>query len=170
MLALQKNSKAKLKSANVIIQRAVENMNSLPSAKYSVEPDKIEKRSLESDEFREWFDIRCLSKISKVQPRYERYEKKKYLRKGRKLRVPLEIGENVLLLSSRIKKKSAPGLFYKSTVDNKSFLDKKTICTITNTQNIGNKTFYWLKNKETNKKVKFRVIREEIFALSGNFM
>ena len=152
LLALQKNSKAKLKSPYVIIQKAVENMNSLPSAKYGVEPDKIEKRSLE---FREWFDIRCLSKISKVQPRYERYEQKKYLRKRKKLRVPLEIGEDVLLLSSRIKKKSTPGLFYKSTVDNKSFFDKKAIYTITNTQNIGNKPFYWLKNKETNKKVFF---------------
>ena len=35
-------------------------MNSLPTAKYGVEPDKIKKRSLESDEFREWFDIRRL--------------------------------------------------------------------------------------------------------------
>ena len=51
--------------------------------------------------------------------------KKKYLRKRKKLRVPLEIGEDVLLLSSRIKKKSAPGLFYKSTVDNRSFFNKK---------------------------------------------
>ena len=32
------------------------------------------------------------------------------------------------------------------------------------------KTFYWLKNKEKDKKVKFRIIREEIYTLSGNFM
>ena len=37
-------------------------------------------------------------------------------------------------------------------------------------QDIDNKTFYWLKNKENDKKVKFRVIREEIYALSRNFM
>ena len=145
-------------------------MNSLPSAKYGLQPDKIEKKSKESEEFRVWVDIRRLSKISKAQPRYERYEKKKYLRKRKKLRVPLEIGEDVLLLSSRLKKKSVPGLFYKSTVDNKSFFNKKTVFTITKTQNIDNKTFYWLKNRETNKKVRFRVIREEVFALSGNFM
>ena len=54
----------------------------------------------------------------------------KYLGKRKKLRVPLEIGEDVLLLSSKIKKKSAPGLFYKSKVDNKSFFDKKTVDTI----------------------------------------
>ena len=49
LLALQRNSKAKLKSPNLIIQKEVENMNSLPTLKYGVEPDKKEKRSLESD-------------------------------------------------------------------------------------------------------------------------
>ena len=47
LLVLQRNSKTKLKSPNIPIQKAVENMNSLPTAKYAVEPDKIEKRSLE---------------------------------------------------------------------------------------------------------------------------
>ena len=70
-------------------------MNSLPTAKYGVEPDKIEKRSLESDLLREWFDNRRLSKISKAQARYERH-KKKYSRKRKNLRVHLEIGEHVL--------------------------------------------------------------------------
>ena len=82
LLVLQKNSK--LKSPNILIQKALENMNFLPTAKYGVEPDKIEKRSLESDWFREWFDIRRLSKISKAQPRYERHEKKEALKKKEK--------------------------------------------------------------------------------------
>ena len=112
LLVLQRSSKTKLKSPNILIEKAAENMNSLPTAKYGVEPDKIEKRSLESDWFREWFDIKRLSRISKAQPRYERYQKKKCLRKKKKLRVPLEIGEDVLLLSSRIKKKSDPGKFH----------------------------------------------------------
>ena len=109
LLLLQRNDKTKLKSPNILLQKAVENMKSLPTAKYGVEPDKIEKRSLESDWFREWFDIRRFLRISKAQPRYERYQKKRYLRKKKKLRVPLEIGEDVLFLSSRIKKKSDPG-------------------------------------------------------------
>ena len=169
LLVLQRNSKAKLKSPNILIQKAVENMNSLPTAKYGDKPDKIEKRSLESDWFRDWFDIRRLSRISKAQPQYERCQKKKYLRKKKKLRIPLEIGEDVLLLSSRIKKKSDPGKFYKSTLGSKSFFDKNAIFTVTNKQNIDNKTFYWIKNKKTNKKVLFRVIPEEIYALTGNF-
>ena len=118
LLALQRNSKTKLKSPNLIIQKAVDNMSSLPTAKYGVKPDKIEKRYLESDWYRERFDVRRLTKISKAQTRYERYQKKKYLRKKKKVRVPLEIGKDILLLLSGIKKKNAPGLFYKSSVDN----------------------------------------------------
>ena len=53
LLALQKNSKTKLNSPNILIQKAVENMNSLPTAKYGLEPDKIEKKSLGSEDFRE---------------------------------------------------------------------------------------------------------------------
>ena len=43
LLVLQKSSKARLKSPNILTQNAVENMNYLPTAKYGVEPDKIEK-------------------------------------------------------------------------------------------------------------------------------
>ena len=53
LVALQRNSKVKLKSPNTIIEKAVENMNSLPTIKYRLEPDKIEKRSLELEWFRE---------------------------------------------------------------------------------------------------------------------
>ena len=169
LLILQRNSKTRHKSPNILIQKAVENMNSLSTAKYGVVPDKIEKRSLESEWFRKWFDIRRLSRISKAQPRRERYQKKKYLRKKKKLRVPLEIGEDILLILSRIKRKNDPGKFYKSTVGNKSFFDKNAIFTVTNRRNIDNKTFYWIKNKKTNKKVLFCVIREEIYALTSNF-
>ena len=145
-------------------------MNSLPTVKDSVEPNKVEENSLESEAYREWYNTRCLHIISKAHAPYERYEKKKYQRKKKKLRVPPEIGEDVLLLSSRIKKKNDPKKFYKSSVDNRLFFDKNIIFTITNKQNIDNKTFYWIKNKKTNKKVLFRVMPEEIYTLSGNFL
>ena len=131
LLVLQRNSKAKLKSPNVLIQKAVENMNSLPTVKYGVEPNKVEKRSLESEAYRDWFNTRRLHIVSKAHVRYERHEKSKYGRKKKKLRVPLEIGEDVLLLSSRIKKKGDLGKFYKSTVNNRPFSDKDAIFTIT---------------------------------------
>ena len=170
LLVLQRNIKAKLKLSNVLIQKAVENIDSLPAVKDGVEPDELEKKSLESEAYRDWFNTRCLHIVSKAQAGYERYERSKYGRKNKNLREPLEIGEDVLLLSSRIKKKSDPGKFYKSTKDNRPFCNKKTIFTITNRQIIDNKTFYWIKNKKTNKKVLFHVMREEINMLLGKFL
>ena len=170
LLVLQRNTKTKLKSPNVLIQKAVENMNSLPTVKYGVEPDKVEKKSLESEAYRDWFNSRRLHIVSKAHARYERYEKSKYGRKKKKLRVPLEIGEDVLLLSSRIKKKSDPGKFYKSTVDNRPFFDKNAIFTITNIQNIDNKMFYWIRNKKTNKKLCFVSCEKKFYVLLGNFL
>ena len=92
------------RSPNDVIEKAVDNMNSLLSAKYGIAPNEIEKKSLSSENFREWFDIRHLGKVSKSQYRYERHERNKYQKKRKKSRIPLEIGEDVLLLSSKIKK------------------------------------------------------------------
>ena len=41
-------------SPNILIQKAIENMNSLPTVKYGVEPDKVEKKSLESEAYIDW--------------------------------------------------------------------------------------------------------------------
>ena len=70
LLALQKNCKTKLKSPDVLIQEAVENINFLPTVKYGVEPDKVEQLSSASEAYREWYDFR-------LHVRYERYAKSK---------------------------------------------------------------------------------------------
>ena len=90
----------------------------------------MKEKSLESEAYREWYNIRRLNIVSKARARYERYERKKYQRKKKKLRVPLHICEDVLPLLSRMKKKTDPHKFYKSSVDNKSFFDQKKIFTI----------------------------------------
>ena len=113
------------RSPNDIIKKAVDNMNLLPSPKYGIASSEVEKKSLLSEVYREWFNIRRLGKVSKSQYRYERHKRNKYQKKRKKLRIPLEIGEDVLLLSSRIKKKDSIGLFYKSSADNRSYFDKK---------------------------------------------
>ena len=63
-------------------------------------------------------------------------------RKKLKLRSPLEVGEEVLVLASRLKKKDSPGKFYKSSVDNKSYFHKSQTFLITNRQKIDEKSFY----------------------------
>ena len=71
----------------MLIQKAVENMNSLLTVKYGVELDKVEEKSLESEGYRERYNTRLLSIVSKARARYESYERKIYQRKKKKLRV-----------------------------------------------------------------------------------
>ena len=54
-----------------------------------------------------------LEKTHKLNQRQDRYDKKKYDKKRKKLRENLTIGEKVYVLAERIKKKSVPGKFYK---------------------------------------------------------
>ena len=151
LLLIKKNMKLK-RSPNDIIKNAVDNMNSLSSPKYGIAPNEIEKKSLLSEVYREWFDIRRLGKVSKSQYRYERHERNKHQKKKKQLRIPWEIGKDVLLLSSRIKKKDSPELFCKGSTDNRSYFDKKIIFTIIKNQDIDKKTFSWIKNKQNKKK------------------
>ena len=82
LLALSKNMKIR-KSPNETTSKAVDDMNSLPTIKYGIAPDTVEEKSLSSEAYKEWFDIRRLQKVSKAANRQERYETKKYLRKRR---------------------------------------------------------------------------------------
>ena len=53
--------------------------------------------------------------------RLDKYDQKKYAAKKKKLWKNLDVGEKFLILAERIKKKSAPGKFYKKTVQNISY-------------------------------------------------
>ena len=81
--------------------------------------------------------LRCQNKFP-----IDKYNTEIYLRKKKQLRKPLNIGENVLVMAKRIKKKSAPGNFYKQTVQNISYFNKGKVFDITNQKNIDNKAFY----------------------------
>ena len=94
--------------------------------KYEFEPEFIERESLKDENFKERYDFYRLNKVTKDSERYKRYDIKFDSRRKRKLREPLVIGENVLILASRVKKKDAPGVLYKSTTENKPFFNKKT--------------------------------------------
>ena len=50
-----------------------------------------------------------------------------------------------------------------SSVDNRSYFHKQETFLITNRQNIDEKYFYWLKSTRTEKNLKYRFQREEIF-------
>ena len=124
-----------------IVKKFVDNMNSLPSAKYKQTPNEIEKNSLNSEASKEKFNFLRLKKIREEKVRQEKFNKKIYERKKLKLRSLLEVGEEVLVLASRLKKKDSPGKFYKSSVDNKSYFHKSETFLITNRQKIEEKFF-----------------------------
>ena len=57
-----------------------------------------------------------IEKTKLTHEKLKRYDDKKYNRKNKKLRESLNINKKVLILAERIRKKSAPGKFYKQSV------------------------------------------------------
>ena len=57
----------------------------------------------------ERFNFSMLEKINREKNRLEKFDKKIYQRKKLKLRSPLEVGEEVLILAARLKKKRLTG-------------------------------------------------------------
>ena len=80
----------------------------------------------------------------------------------------MDIGQKILVLAERIKKKSAPGKFYKQTVQKISYFSKKEIFTIRNKKLI--KTYRWVKNSKNNKYLLKRFQKHNFFAVVINFI
>ena len=88
-----------------IIQRAVDNISKIASQKYGFSPDFVEEKTLNDEKFREIYNFYRLVKVRKFAERYEHSDIKSDTRFCKKLRSPLEIGEKVLVLAERLKKK-----------------------------------------------------------------
>ena len=84
---------------------------------------KLKKKSLRSEKFRITFHFIRLSKVKKDTDRKTRYTKKIDKRKTTKVPKKLGIGNHVLALAERLKKKDVPRKFYKSSTQNKSFFN-----------------------------------------------
>ena len=167
--ALYKKNETKIKP-NELIKKVTMNMNKTKTAKYQIEPENVEKKSLEDGNFREKFDFYRIDKVSKHSKRIIRYMVKKDENK-RKLREPLNIGEKVLVLSERLKKKDAPGKLYKATTQNKSFFDKNKIFIVKKRiKTLNDGWYYWLAEEKSNKINKFRFVRQELYALNEQWM
>ena len=112
-----------------IIRLAGANLKKTKSEKHSLESNEIEKKnSLRSERFRINFDFIRLKKVKKETDRKTRFAKKKLMKKNNiKLMEKLDIGDCVLGLGNRLKKKDAPGKYYKSSTQNKSFFNKYEI-------------------------------------------
>ena len=88
----------------------------------------------------------------------------------RKTRDPLNIGEMVLVLSERLKKKDAPGKLYKASTQNKTFYNKDKVFIIRKRlKSLDNVWYYWI--SEANKKIiGSRFKGQELFALKEQWM
>ena len=70
---------------------------------------------------------------------------KKICGQERKLLKNLAVGEKVLILAEKIKKKSAPRKFPKKLFKSYNTLTKKAVFTIKSKQQIDKKAYFWLK-------------------------
>ena len=143
-------------------------MNIQPSKKYGFSPDEVESRALKSERFRTLYNMHRIEKTDKLDKRMDRYDRKKYLGKRKKLRANLNIGERVYVFAERIKKKSAPGKFYKQCVQNISCFGKETVYTIRKKKMIDGIRYYWVKSLIADLPKHF--LRTELLALRSNFM
>ena len=153
-----------------LIKKAVQNMNNTKT-KYGFEPELIERESLKDENFKERYDFHRLNKVTKDSKRYKRHDIKSDLKRKKKLREPLAIGEHVLILASRLKKKDAPGFLYKSTTENKPFFSKKQIYIVKKIVKVNNIFNYWISKEEEGEDqiIPNRFFREELFALNNQF-
>ena len=83
--------------------------------------EEIKRLSLSGEQFKTIFNMHRIEKTQKFHCSLDNYDAKKYFAKRSKLRDDLSIGEKLYILAERIKKKSAPGKFYKQSVENISF-------------------------------------------------
>ena len=166
---LEKESKKRLKPLQ-LISNVTKNMNNTISTKYGMTPEAVEKRSLAKDGeyFTEVYDFLRVRKIGTNQARNLKYDLKKDKRK-KQLRSPLNLGEKLLILAERIKKKDAPGFLFKASTENRPFFNRDHIFTIIKMSKLNNGSYlYWL--AEEGRKVEGIFLREELFALNNQFL
>ena len=137
--------------------------------KNGVEPEFIERESLKDENFKERYDFYRLNQVTKDSERYKRHDIKINLKRKKKLREPLVIGEHVLILKSRLKKKDVSGFLYKSTTENKPFFSKKQIYIVKKIVKVNNIFNYWISKEGEDQIIPNRFFREELFALNNQF-
>ena len=136
--------KPKISPTKIILNSAI-NMNNIPSKKYGLIPEEIEKKSISNERFTKIFNMHRIGieRTKLIHDRPNRYDKKKYdINKKQNL----NINKKVLVLAERIRKKPAMGKFYKQSVQNISYFNKDKVFFIIKKQNIDKISYYWLKD------------------------
>ena len=140
-------------------------MNNTKSVKYGLEPEVIEKECLQNENFKERYDFHRLNQIPKASQRYKRHDIKIDFKRKKKLRELLVIGEHVLILAHRLKKKM---LLYKSTTESKPFFSKKQIYIVRKVVEVSKTFNYWISKEGEERIIPGRFFRE-LFAIKNQF-
>ena len=121
---LQKR-KGKRLQPNELIQKPTNKLNDVKSVKFDSIPEEVERKSMADQEPREVYNFHKVEKFQKDLECWVRsVTKSDGKNKGklkRLLRNQLQIGELILILAERLKKKDAPGKLYESIPQNRPF-------------------------------------------------
>lgn len=153
-----------------LICKATTNMNNIQPQKYSYPPKAIKENAIRSKKFWDIYDFYGLLKVQKHAERYANTDVKKGKLLPRRLREPLKVGERVLVMAERLKKKEAPKHFYKSTTQKVSLFNREQIFVVRKVINTSkNNYLYWISKEYDDKIIDKCFLRQELFALNDQF-
>ena len=84
-------------------------MNNVNSQKYGVPPETVKKKSLKDKKFQEVYNFHRMVRASRDAERYKLNDISFDKKTRKKLRSPLTIGEKMLVLAKRLRKKRRTG-------------------------------------------------------------
>ena len=137
-------------------------MNIFPTRKYGISPKEIEKKSLESEEYKLDYNLKHLKKVYKEAERYSRYDAKRDKKSKKKLRSLPNLGEIVYVLLARIKKKNTCHPFSIKVVwiKKRIFNKNKNFVMMHHFENHRGTEFYRVQELETDVKLKGKLLRK----------
>ena len=117
--------------------------------------------------FRKWLELVEMQKDANVSIRKLdiRFDKKT----RKKLCSSLTVGEKVLVLAERLRKKDASGNLYKSMTQNISFFNREEICIVRKVLLKENSYNYWISKTAGGRIINKRFLQQELFALKNQF-
>jgi hypothetical protein len=158
-------------SKKVLID-AVTNMNYTKSEKYNVIPAEVQKYTVEDNDLKSLYNMLRMEKVSDTNKRNIRYWDKKNKLSRSKLR-ELRLGDKVLIIAYRVRKKDASKAFSKATTENIPDFNKKSIYSVVNKIKFNDidrdiQFYYKVKSIDTNRETPGRFSRKDLFALTDN--
>ena len=81
----------------------------------------------------------------------------------------MTVGEKVLVLAERLRKKDAPGNLYKSTTENTPFFNRNDLFIVRKAVPVDNTYYYWISKTGGSKVISNKFLRQELFAIKNQF-